>query len=79
VAERLRHAIADTGFPFEGRVVGLTASFGIADPGTAGTLEQALSQADTSLYAAKSEGRNRVAAASDRTARRTASVVKLVT
>lgn len=79
VAERLRHAVADAGFSFEGRTIGLTASFGVADPGPAGTLEQALSLADTALYTAKSEGRNRVVATSDRTARRTTGVVKLVT
>lgn len=79
VAERLRHAVADMSVFVDGRRIAVTASFGIADCGSAESLEPALSQADDRLYAAKADGRNRVAPALGFAVRRTAEVVKLVT
>jgi len=63
IAERLRTAIANTAFQFEGTPIGMTASFGIAltTPGaTAGddATSEILRRADRALYAAKHAGRN---------------------
>jgi diguanylate cyclase len=60
MAERLRGAIETLAIHWEGRIIAITASFGVAvAPGT--TPSKALFvQADAALYAAKRDGRNRV-------------------
>jgi diguanylate cyclase (GGDEF)-like protein len=61
VAERLRQAIERTTFRFEGQVVPVTASFGVATyPDTTSRWEGLFQLADRALYQAKREGRNRV-------------------
>jgi diguanylate cyclase (GGDEF)-like protein len=61
-AERLRAAVEGLDFPFEdGSGLRITTSVGIAILSTAGeTLDSLLARADSALYAAKGEGRNRV-------------------
>ena len=61
-AERLRAAVESLAFPFEdGTTLKITTSVGISILGTAGeTLDSLLARADTALYTAKREGRNRV-------------------
>jgi diguanylate cyclase (GGDEF)-like protein len=56
VAERLRLALARQ--PVRGMAV--TATFGVAEVRTGETAEQAISRADSALYAGKRAGRNRV-------------------
>ncbi len=66
-AEQIRSAIA--GISRDGRVPPITASLGVASrPETAARAEDLLSQADTALYAAKQQGRDRVVAAAPRPA-----------
>jgi diguanylate cyclase (GGDEF)-like protein len=62
-AERLRAAISDVEFDWHGQPLGtITASFGVATyPGHAGTKTDLIRAADTALYQAKHDGRNRVA------------------
>lgn len=65
VAERLRAAVADEGFPLRetGENLPVTISIGVAATGKAEeTLERLLKRADDALYAAKNGGRNRVIA-----------------
>jgi diguanylate cyclase (GGDEF)-like protein len=59
--ERLRRAIADIPFSYEGSPVRVTASFGMAwlRPDS-DTTESLLGRADTALYSAKDNGRNRI-------------------
>lgn len=59
VAEKLRAVIADEPFPVVGQV---TASFGVAQWKPSDSLADWLQAADVGTYAAKSSGRNRVAA-----------------
>jgi two-component system cell cycle response regulator len=61
-AERLRAAVEALEFPFEdGTTMKITTSVGIAILAGAGeTLDSLLARADTALYTAKGEGRNRV-------------------
>jgi diguanylate cyclase (GGDEF)-like protein len=62
VAERLRLAVADRPVPYAGRCIPVTMSLGVAvEHGTAPVDADALLQAaDTALYRAKRNGRNRV-------------------
>jgi diguanylate cyclase (GGDEF)-like protein/PAS domain S-box-containing protein len=62
VAERLRAAVSEQRFVFQGRVFDTSVSVGIA--GVAGDLDPAavLLRADTALYMAKEQGKNRVIA-----------------
>ncbi len=67
VAERLRRAMEQAEIPCDGRIVRMTASFGVsgvrgaAESGDARRrLEDAVRRADDCLYAAKNAGRNRV-------------------
>lgn len=64
IAERLRTAIAEMNFQFEGKPIGMTASFGVAlaSAGWGGgedAITELLRRADRALYAAKHAGRNR--------------------
>jgi two-component system cell cycle response regulator len=65
VAERIRAQVAQAPFCFGGAIYSLTVSIGVA--ATIGEeslgLEEFLDRADTNLYRAKGEGRNRVSAA----------------
>ncbi|GJI98111.1 hypothetical protein RugamoR57_48290 [Duganella caerulea] len=64
LAERLRHALADTPVEHEGRQIAITASFGVASIDFATSAHDAhlnmIAAADELLYAAKNGGRNRV-------------------
>jgi diguanylate cyclase (GGDEF)-like protein len=63
-AERLRHAIAERPFEFEGLAYPITISVGVgATPGSPATPDHLLREADGRLYEAKRAGRNRVAPA----------------
>lgn len=65
-AERLRQSIAEAGVEHEGQTIRVTASIGIAVMRAAdGNADAALQRADAALYAAKSQGRNRVEVAAD--------------
>jgi diguanylate cyclase (GGDEF)-like protein len=55
VAERIRAAIESTPIPFEGAIIVVTASVGVAAGGT-----HAIEDADRAMYNAKRAGRNRV-------------------
>lgn len=61
-AEILRKAIAEEPFDIGARKIDVTVSIGVTEmiDGTAATVRQHLERADTALYAAKEEGRNRV-------------------
>ena len=65
VAERLRQRIADMQIPVDGQMTHITVSVGIAHvDGAEGEVPAAaklIEAADDALYAAKSEGRNRIA------------------
>jgi len=60
LGERLRHAIEANRVEFEGAVVAITVSIGVASYRKGESLEEFLSRADHRLYMAKEEGRNRV-------------------
>jgi diguanylate cyclase (GGDEF)-like protein/PAS domain S-box-containing protein len=62
VAERLRHAIAETEIPVsDDKSLFITVSIGIAQPGNkTDYIDNVLRNADEALYAAKHSGRNRV-------------------
>jgi diguanylate cyclase (GGDEF)-like protein len=67
VAERLRKLTANLSFAKEGAAdLGLTISAGVAivSPGSIVNADDLIRQADTALYRAKQDGRNRVALAS---------------
>jgi diguanylate cyclase (GGDEF)-like protein len=60
--ERLRKTVADHQFTYDGRPIPVTVSIGVAVNGAdADTPERLLRAADTKLYQAKADGRNRVA------------------
>lgn len=65
VAERLRFAIDERPFSFEGTIIPVTASLGVAtwDGGSPPRPQELLKSADTALYQAKQQGRNRVISA----------------
>jgi diguanylate cyclase (GGDEF)-like protein len=65
VAERIRHGVADHPFEHEGQRMKVTVSIGVASlvPNKRDTPLELVQAADEALYAAKSEGRNRVARA----------------
>jgi diguanylate cyclase (GGDEF)-like protein len=61
VAERLRRTVGALHVPIDGGVISVTASFGLACyPTSGGGRESLFQNADRALYAAKSEGRNKV-------------------
>jgi diguanylate cyclase (GGDEF)-like protein len=65
VAERLRLAIGESLFSFQGQEIRITISLGISsladrlDSSTEAIIEQAVNRADQALYRSKNEGRNR--------------------
>lgn len=66
LAETLRSKIALLRFPTSTGVLSLTCSFGVSDWEPGDRIEDVLKRADVALYAAKSDGRNRVMVAEDR-------------
>lgn len=62
LVERLRADIENTVIPYQGKELRITVSIGMADSpaGAVHSLEEMLSQADSALYEAKNNGRNRV-------------------
>jgi diguanylate cyclase (GGDEF)-like protein len=60
VAERLRLKLQARMIEVGGRQIGVTASFGVAQQVPGETQAATLERADTALYRAKHEGRNRV-------------------
>ncbi len=63
-AERLRHAVASLRLRIEGSELAVTVSLGVAgSEGSAQSIEAIIAEADTALYEAKRQGRNRSIAA----------------
>ncbi|NQD35536.1 GGDEF domain-containing protein [Permianibacter sp. IMCC34836] len=62
-AERMREAVAKSPLLRDGKGLSVTLSFGVDDCPPGADLDRCLRQADTALYQAKAEGRNRVLAA----------------
>lgn len=64
LADRLRQAIETTPLPWEGSILRITASIGVAVANNIASVSEAalalLSEADENMYAAKAAGRNRV-------------------
>lgn len=60
VAERVRSAIETTPINVEGRAIFVSASIGVACGEAGCSLDEIIAKADSALYRAKSEGRNRV-------------------
>src|SRR6266446_6273769 len=60
--DRIRRELEAEQFNFEGRILGITASFGVSgfQRGAVPDFSQVLREADIALYAAKRAGRNRV-------------------
>lgn len=59
-AERFRQAIERCGVPFEGKMLKVTASFGVTQVSAVDHVEHVVERADQALYAAKEGGRNAV-------------------
>ncbi len=66
VAERIRHAIAANPPVFNGRVIEVTASLGVAEVAPGEGFEAVVQKADEALYLAKQQGRNRTRVAGRR-------------
>jgi diguanylate cyclase len=58
VIERLRAGLAEVAGGLEGKTIGTTASFGIAELSPDVSVEESIGRADAALYAAKRSGRN---------------------
>ena len=63
VGERLRHAVEDLQFTVDGQPVPLSISLGCASLAAGEGVDDLLRRADAALYAAKRDGRNRLACA----------------
>jgi diguanylate cyclase (GGDEF)-like protein len=63
VAEKIRRAVSIEPFPGEGASLSMTISIGLAVKRRGESLDSFISRADTALYRAKAEGRNRVCVA----------------
>ncbi|WP_339721500.1 diguanylate cyclase [uncultured Paraglaciecola sp.] len=59
LAEKLRSKIADTQYKHEDKVFSVTISIGLHQITSTETINQAITKADTNLYKAKEQGRNR--------------------
>jgi diguanylate cyclase (GGDEF)-like protein len=66
VAERVRHAFADSHRFLDGKPLSATVSAGVAFSSPGNTLEAIIELADQAMYAAKKAGRNRVERANDK-------------
>ena len=60
IAERVRHAFADSHRFLDGQPLGATVSAGVASALPITTLEAVIEAADKAMYTAKAAGRNRV-------------------
>ena len=60
LGEKLRDAIAENRFEYEGQRMGITMTFGIAEHRNGEALETCIARADTALYHGKERGRNKV-------------------
>jgi diguanylate cyclase (GGDEF)-like protein len=60
VAERVRHAFEVAGVEIDGQPIGATVSVGAACGAPGADIDTLLARADTALYRAKTNGRNRV-------------------
>jgi len=60
ILERMRHDISTMDFSPNGKVIPVTASFGMTPIGTELCIEDYIEYADVALYTAKAAGRNRV-------------------
>jgi diguanylate cyclase (GGDEF)-like protein len=60
LAERLRCAIEDEGFFYQGKKIPITISLGLAQAQVDEECEQVIARADDALYKAKNSGRNRL-------------------
>ena len=69
IAERTRHAFAETRVMLDGRHIAATVSAGVAAAEAHLSLEMLVDAADAALYRAKNGGRNRVEAAEPATGR----------
>ena len=65
LAERLRVAIAELATPFEGRLIEVTASLGVATGAGHESPAELVRRADVALYRAKAGGRNRTCVAEE--------------
>jgi len=60
ILDRMRHDISAMDFTVEGKLIPITASFGLTEIGIESCIEDYIEHADAALYAAKTAGRNRV-------------------
>ncbi|HSH27294.1 MAG TPA: diguanylate cyclase, partial [Wenzhouxiangella sp.] len=61
LAERLRAEVAATEFRHQEQILPVTISAGVCSISKAGSVNELLKLADTNLYSAKEDGRNRIA------------------
>jgi len=69
VADRIRRALAEEDFQFEGKPFRVTVSAGVAEASRAPDREKLMHLADKALYAAKEKGRDRVLVSTARSTR----------
>ncbi len=61
LAEKIRKAVEQEVFEYEGNAIRLTMTFGIAEYASGKTVDMIINEADLAMYAGKNNGRNRVA------------------